>query len=566
MTTLRVPPDESAALGTPQYSEAYSTGTPPVDEAVLARIAVEMLGEQMFGQIPMASRSSIPTQESIPVGGSTPSPMPVTASDVDLASFAAPSVPSSSGPAGNATSSTANPPSVGGAPGASDHQAYYFLDESSAFSGAPSQPRPDHGADHGPQLVPDLGLQPSHYDVETLRRDFPILNERVHGKRLIWLDNAATTQKPRAVIDRISSFYEHENSNIHRGAHTLAARATDAYEAAREKTRRFLNASSVQEIIFVRGTTEAINLVAKAWGGQNIGAGDEIVLTWLEHHSNIVPWQQLAREKGAVIKVAPIDNDGQVVLHEYERLLSPRTRLVAMTQVSNALGTINPVAEMAAMAHRYGAKVLVDGAQSVSHMAVDVQALDADFFAFSGHKVFGPTGIGALYAKSGILEGMQPWQGGGNMITDVTFDRTVYAAPPARFEAGTGNIADAVGLGAALDYVMRIGMDNIAHHEHGLLVYGTEGLRTVPGLRLVGTAREKAGVLSFVLDGHRTEDVGAALDREGIAVRSGHHCAQPALRRFGLEASVRPSLALYNTRADLDALVDAVMRLARSGG
>jgi cysteine desulfurase/selenocysteine lyase len=397
--------------------------------------------------------------------------------------------------------------------------------------------------------------------VVSVRHDFPILEERVHGKPLVWLDNAATTQKPWAVINRISDFYRHENSNIHRAAHDLAARSTDAYEGAREKARRFLNAPSVRDIVFVRGATEAINLVAKSWGARYIGKDDEIVITWLEHHSNIVPWQQLAAEKGAKLRVAPIDSRGEVILEEYEKLLNSRTRIVSLAHVSNALGTINPVKDMTAMAHRHGAKVLVDGAQAVSHLRADVQDIDPDFYVFSGHKVFGPTGIGVLYGRSDILDTMPPWQGGGNMIADVTFERTVYHPAPSRFEAGTGNIADAVGLGAALDYLTRIGIENVTRHEHELLVYATEALNQIPGLKIIGTAREKAGVLSFVLDGFRSEDVGAALNQDGIAVRSGHHCAQPALRRFGLESSVRPSLALYNTCEDIDALIASLRNL-----
>ena len=402
------------------------------------------------------------------------------------------------------------------------------------------------------------------FDVNAIRRDFPILQERVNGRQLVWFDNAATTQKPQAVIDRISYFYEHENSNIHRAAHELAARATDAYEGARQKVQRFLNAASVDEIIFVRGATEAINLVAKTWGAANVGEGDEIIVSHLEHHANIVPWQQLAAAKGAKLRVIPVDDTGQVLLGEYQKLLSPRTKIVSVTQVSNALGTVVPVAEIVAMAHRAGAVALVDGAQSVSHMAVDVQALDADFFVFSGHKVFGPTGIGVVYGKKAILEDMPPWQGGGNMIADVSFERTVYHGPPTRFEAGTGNIADAVGLGAAIDYLERIGMENISRYEHALLAYATEALHQVPGLRLYGNAREKAGVLSFTLAGFESEEVGKALDREGIAVRAGHHCAQPILRRFGLESTVRASLALYNTCEDVDALVAALLKI-RSG-
>jgi cysteine desulfurase/selenocysteine lyase len=402
------------------------------------------------------------------------------------------------------------------------------------------------------------------FDVASIRRDFPILTEVVNGHPLVWLDNAATTHKPQAVIDRIAHYYAHENSNIHRAAHGLAARSTDAYEGAREKVRRFLNAPSAQDIVFTRGTTEAINLVAQSWGRRHLREGDEIVITWLEHHSNIVPWQMLAQQTGAKLKVAPVDETGQVRLDEYERLFTPRTRLTSFTHVSNALGTVTPAREMVAIAHRYGARALVDGAQAVSHMKVDVQALDADFYVFSGHKVFGPTGIGALYGKSEVLEAMPPWQGGGNMIADVTFDKTVYNPAPFRFEAGTGNIADAVGLGAALDYVERIGMDNIARHEHELLVYGTQKLREIEGIKLIGTAAEKAGVMSFTIPGLPSEQVGAALAQEGIAVRAGHHCAQPILRHFGLETTVRPSLALYNDTSDIDALISVLKRLRSS--
>ena len=418
-----------------------------------------------------------------------------------------------------------------------------------------------HFVEFQPEVVPDLGVAKRPLDPRLVRRDFPILEERIHGRQLIWLDNAATTQKPNAVIDRVSYFYQHENSNIHRAAHTLAARATDAYESAREKTRRFLNASTTKEIVFVRGTTEGINLVAQSWGRRNVQKDDEIVITWLEHHANIVPWQQLCSEKGARLRVAPVNDRGEIILEEYEKLLGPKTRLVSFSQVSNALGTISPAREMVEIAHRHGARVLVDGAQAVSHMPVDVQALGCDFYVFSGHKVFGPTGVGALYGKLDVLENMPPWQGGGNMIADVTFEKTVYQGAPARFEAGTGNIADAVGLGAALDYVDQIGMENIAAYEHELLNYGTAKLLTVPGLRLIGTAREKAGVLSFVLDDFRTEDVGVALNQEGIAVRSGHHCAQPILRRMGVESAVRPSLAFYNTCEELDQLVAALLRI-----
>jgi cysteine desulfurase/selenocysteine lyase len=404
-------------------------------------------------------------------------------------------------------------------------------------------------------------LSGTSFDPHALKREFPILREQVNGRPLVWLDNAATTQKPQTVIDRLSHFYAHENSNIHRAAHTLAARATDAYESARESVRRFVNAPSVKDVIFVRGATEGINLVAQSWGRRNVQEGDEIVISWLEHHANIVPWQQLCAEKRAKLRVAPVDDHGQIILEEYEKLLGPKTRLVSVTQVSNALGTITPAKAMVEMAHRHGALALVDGAQAVSHKRVDVQDLGADFYVFSGHKVFAPTGIGAVVAKSEIMDETPPWQGGGNMIRDVTFERTQFHPSPARFEAGTGNIADAVGLGAALDWLTRVGIERVEHYEHELLVYGTERLRTVPGLHMIGTAREKAGVLSFVLDGQKTEEVGGMLDREGIAVRSGHHCAQPILRRFGVEASVRASLAPYNTREDLDALVAALRRI-----
>jgi cysteine desulfurase/selenocysteine lyase len=404
------------------------------------------------------------------------------------------------------------------------------------------------------------------FDPYHLRRQFPILREQVHGKRLVWLDNAATTQKPDVVIDRLKHFYERENSNVHRAAHTLAARATDAYERARQSVQRFIGAASTRDIIFVRGATEGINLVAQSWGRQHLRAGDEIVVTHLEHHANIVPWQMLCQQTGAKLRVAPVDDDGQVRLEDYERLVAGgRVRLVAFTQVSNALGTITPAKAMIDIAHRYGALVLLDGAQAVSHMPVNVSALGCDFYVFSGHKVFAPTGIGVVCARAELMDTTPPWQGGGNMIADVTFERTVYQPAPQRFEAGTGNIADAVGLGAALDWLSEVGIERVEHYEHALLEYGTERLRTVPGLTLIGTAREKAGVLSFVLAGHKTEDIGGLLDREGIAVRSGHHCAQPILRRFGVEATVRASLAPYNTREDLDVLVDALCRLQAGG-
>ena len=404
------------------------------------------------------------------------------------------------------------------------------------------------------------------FDVALVRRDFPILAERVNGKPLVWLDNAATTQKPQAVLDRLAHFYRHENSNIHRAAHELAARATDAYEGARKTVARFIGAGSEKDIVFVRGATEAINLVAKSWGRKNIHRGDEIIISHLEHHANIVPWQQLISETGAKLRVIPVDSSGQILLGEYAKLLCDKTKLVSVTQVSNALGTVTPIRQIIEMGHRSGACVLVDGAQSVPHLRVNLQTLGADFFVFSGHKIFGPTGIGVLYGKPEVLESMPPWEGGGNMIADVTFEKTVYQHPPNRFEAGTGNIADAVGLGAALDYVTRIGPERIADYEHSLLEYATPRMRAVRGLRMIGTATDKASVLSFVLDGYRTEEVGAALNQEGIAVRSGHHCAQPILRRFGVEATVRPSLAFYNTTQEIDLLVSVLHRLAANRG
>ncbi len=404
----------------------------------------------------------------------------------------------------------------------------------------------------------------ANFHVQAIRQDFPILRQEVHGKTLIWLDNAATTQKPQAVIDALSRFYECDNSNIHRGVHTLADRATDAYERAREKAQNFIGARDSQEIIFVRGTTEAINLVAQSYGRKYIRQGDEIVVTIMEHHANIIPWQMLCQETGAVLRVAPCDDRGEILLDEYAALLNRKTALVALTQVSNVLGTVNPVGVMTQMAHGVGARVLVDGAQSVPHLPVDVQALNCDFLAFSGHKLFAPTGIGVLYGKAEVLDMMPPWQGGGNMIQDVTFERTIYNTLPHKFEAGTGNIADAVGLGAAIDYLERIGFHAAMQHEEALLAYGMKRLSDIPGLRLIGTAPHKVSVLSFVLDGISDEEMGRRLDQEGIAVRAGHHCAQPVLRRFGLESTVRPSLALYNTFEDIDALVAAILKVKQS--
>lgn len=447
------------------------------------------------------------------------------------------------------------------APASSAAPQYYFAHAVQLPSGfvTPAKPHPHGEQDRTPQSQAD---RHPPFDINAVRRDFPILAERVNGQQLVWLDNAATTHKPRQVIERIRHFYEHENSNIHRAAHTLAARATDAYEHAREVVRRFIHAPDAREVIFVRGTTEAINLVAKAWGGQNVGEGDEIIVSHLEHHANIVPWQQLAQAKGARLRVIPVDEQGQIRLDEYQKRLNDRTRIVAIGHVSNVLGTVVPVREVVQIARQRGIATLVDGAQSIAHTPVDVQDIGADFFVFSGHKIFAPTGIGVLWGRREVLEAMPPWQGGGNMIADVTFEKTVFQPLPNTFEAGTGNIADAVGLGAALEYVERIGIHAISQYEHALVDYGMQQLAAIPGLRLIGTVPGKASVLSFTLAGYTTEEVGKALNDEGIAVRTGHHCAQPILRRFGVETAVRPSVAFYNTFDEIDQLVAVVRRLA----
>jgi len=406
-----------------------------------------------------------------------------------------------------------------------------------------------------------MGLAVKTLSEQTSRDNFPVLNQRVHDKPLVYLDNAATTQKPQMVLDAMNQFYQEDNSNIHRGVHELSERSTAHYEAARLKIQRFLNAGDWREIIFVRGATEGVNLVAYTWGRRNIQAGDEIVISAMEHHSNIVPWQILCEEKNAVLRIAPINQRGELLLDEYEKLLGPRTKLVSMVHISNALGTINPVAEIARIAHRHGVLVFIDGAQAVAHMKVDVQALDCDFYAMSGHKMFGPTGIGVLYGKAALLEKMPPYQGGGDMIRTVTFAKTTYNELPYKFEAGTPNIAGTIGLGAAVDYLNEIGLDRIATYEHELLRYGTEQLERIPGLRLIGTAREKASILSFVLEGVHPHDVGTILDRQGVAVRTGHHCAQPVLEWFGVPATTRASLAFYNSRQDIDALVAGIYKV-----
>ena len=396
------------------------------------------------------------------------------------------------------------------------------------------------------------------FDVLAVRQDFPILRQFVHGRPLVYLDNAATTQKPLVVAESLARFYLHDNANVHRGVHLLSGRATDAYEEARRTVCRFLHAAGPHEIVFVRGATEAINLVAHSFGRTRVGPGDEIVVTEMEHHSNIVPWQMLCDEKGARLRVAPMTDAGELRLDAFEALLSDRTRIVALVHVSNALGTINPVADIVNLAHRRGIPVLVDGAQAVAHMPVDVQGLGCDFYTFSGHKIFGPTGIGVLYGRASLLDAMPPYQGGGDMISSVSFERTLYNELPYKFEAGTPNIAGAIGLGAALEYVEGIGFDQIGAHEHELLEHGTEALSRIPGLRLTGTARRKAAVLAFTLDGVHPHDIGTILDREGVAIRTGHHCCQPLMQRLGVPATSRASLALYNTHAEIDALSAAL--------
>jgi cysteine desulfurase / selenocysteine lyase len=470
------------------------------------------------------------------------------------------------------------------------HPGHQVNEETHAF-GEPAQDggpvSPTEGVKPAPPIESSVGTGPAYYflqphqtsakslqpvaspplagwDIESVRRDFPALHQNVNGRPLIWLDNAATTHKPQSVIDATSRFYSRDNSNIHRAAHALAERSTNLFEAAREKVQRFLGAASPKEIVFVRGTTEGINLVAQSYGRKNIVEGDEIILTELEHHANIVPWQLLAEQTGAVIRVVPINDRGELILEEYEKLLGPRTKLVSVAHVSNSLGTINPIEQIIARAHAQGIPVLVDGAQSAPHIPVNVTALDADFFVFSAHKVFGPTGIGALYGKSSLLEAMPPWQGGGHMIKDVRFEKTTYQNAPEKFEAGTPDIAGAVGLGAAIDYIVKLGLPAIAAYEHNLLDYAAEALSAIPGIRPIGTAVNKASVLSFVIPGIPNERIARHLDSHGIAVRAGHHCAQPAQRHFGLESTVRPSLAFYNTAGEVDALVRALRLLQRN--
>ena len=408
----------------------------------------------------------------------------------------------------------------------------------------------------GPVLV-----QSPTFDVERVRRDFPILNQKVRGKALVYLDNAATSQKPQPVIDAIARYYQSGNANIHRGVHFLSEHATGEHEAAREAVRQFINAARTEELIFVRGTTEGINLVAQTYGRAHVGAGDEVLVSAMEHHSNIVPWQILCEQQGAKLRVIPINDQGELLLDEFEKLIGPRTKIVAVAHVSNALGTVNPIRDIVKIAHTHNVPVVVDGAQAVPHIKVDVQDLDCDFYAFSGHKMYGPMGIGVLYGKYKLLEAMPPYQGGGDMIRSVTFEKTQYNTLPYKFEAGTPDVAGAIGLGAAIKYLNSVGLENVAAHEHELLEYATGALSKLPGIRVIGNAKEKAAVLSFVMDGVHPHDIGTILDQEGIAVRTGHHCAQPIMQRFGIPATVRASFGLYNTKAEVDELVAGIKKV-----
>lgn len=409
---------------------------------------------------------------------------------------------------------------------------------------------------HAERTTPPVGL-----DVEKVRRDFPILARDVRGKKLVYLDNAATSQKPRVVIERIIKYYEQENANVHRGVHFLSELATNEHDRAREAVRKFINARETREMVFVRGTTEAINLVAQTYGRANVGPGDEVLITAMEHHSNIVPWQLLCDEKRAKLRVAPINDDGELLVGELHKMLTPRVKLLAMAHVSNALGTVNPVKKIIDCAHSKNIPVLVDGAQAVPHMRVDVQELGADFYTLSGHKMFGPMGIGVLYGKAELLEKMPPYQGGGDMISSVTFEKTTYNRLPFKFEAGTPDVAGAIGLGAAIEYLRAIGIDNIVEYEHELLAYAMEKVAAIPGVRLIGTAKEKAGVLSFIIEGIHPHDVGTILDQEGIAIRTGHHCAQPIMDRFGIPATARASFAFYNTKEEVDVLANGIRKV-----
>ena len=541
----------------------------PVDPSVLASLAGRILAEQ-WPAAPTAAAAAAPDPSLTLPGPDTPPEFvpPAPRGEAPLAPAVA-TVPELTPPEGfdlpsardiswtEHTYTGVEPGRPGG-----DATGYGFL----ADPGVRARPRDSASTvptGFGAPPAPPSGERET-LDVASVRAEFPILSEQVNGHPLIWLDNAATTQKPRAVIDRLVQFYEHENSNIHRAAHELAARATDAYEDARDTVRRFLGAGRDEEVTFVRGTTEGINLVAQAWGRRNLRPGDEILITHLEHHANIVPWQQVARATGAVLRVAPVDDRGNLLLDRFTDLLGSRTKLVAVTAVSNALGTVTPIREIVEAGHRVGARVLIDGAQSVAHLPTNLSELGADFLVFSGHKIYGPTGIGALYVAERVWDETPEWQGGGNMIADVTLERSLFQGPPNRWEAGTGNIADAVGLATALRFVEQIGLPAVSAWEHRLVEHAVPRLAAIPGLRIVGEPDQWASVISFVLEGHDPVGVGKARNAEGIAVRAGHHCAQPILRRFGLEATIRPSFAFYNTLEEADTLVAAVRRIAES--
>jgi SufS family cysteine desulfurase len=540
-------------------------------DALVSRIAQQVLGDLDAGgpsdakNAGISDRPAAASDFSPPVHPASPTAPAQTiqpkesasgghaASSEDAYPFGEPRCYQSKENAGKSAAPSAKPPSALPYSEASAPEFYFLRGAQPSF--APSS---------APGLsLAGFGSGLPGFDVDAIRKDFPALNQKMNGKPLIWLDNAATTQKPQSVIDATSVFYSRDNSNIHRAAYELAERATRAFEGAREKVRDFIGAADKKEIVFLRGTTEAVNLVAQSFGRKNIGPGDEILITTIEHHANIVPWQLLAEQTGAVLRVAPVNDRGELILDQFAALLSGRTKLVSITHVANSLGTVNPVEQVISLSHAYGVPVFVDAAQSAPHMPLNVTALDVDFLALSGHKVFGPTGIGALYGKSALLKAMPPYQGGGHMIRDVTFAKTTFQNAPEKFEAGTPDIAGAVGLGAAVDYLQGIGMPAIAAYEHDLLVYATEALQSVRGLRMIGTAANKASVLSFVIPGLEPEKIAEHLDQHGIAARAGHHCALPALRRFGVEKTVRASLAFYNTPGEVDTLVRALQQIAR---
>ena len=531
-----------------------SPGTP--EKAPVAPDLPPLVAGGSPSAVPPVHPSSQPDAPKLATPGNTPSGAHAPESE-DSYAYGEPRCNGTYRPQGNrpdTTTANANPALGFPSPEPLDAPDFYFLRGGEASGKSPASC----------QSYPRTAVPIPKFDVEGVRRDFPALHQLVYGRPLVWLDNAATTHKPQAVIDATSTFYGRDNSNIHRAAHALATRSTELFEAGREKVRKFLGAADAKEIVFVRGTTEGINLVAQSYGRKNIGAGDEIIVTELEHHANIVPWQLLAEQVGATLRVIPINDRGELILDEYARLLGPRTKFVSVAHVSNSLGTVNPIEQIISLAHARGVPVLVDGAQSTPHLPVNVTALDADFYLFSGHKIFAPTGIGALYGKAPLLEAMPPWQGGGHMIKDVRFEKTTYQHAPEKFEAGTPDIAGVVGLGAAIDYLFKVGIPAIAAYEHALLEYATQALASIPGLRPIGTAANKASVLAFVIPGVSNESIARHLDKQGIAVRAGHHCALPSVRHFGLESTVRPSLAFYNTRDEVDALVRALRSLKRN--